>query len=54
MRHFEGRMHLDIEELADRVSVLEKFTLGLKGFQVDSFGFNGFALSEVPNFLHLF
>ena len=48
----EGRMRLDIVNLAQSFGILIEFTDGFEAFNIDIIRFNGFTLSEVPNFLH--
>lgn len=48
----EGGMWFDIVHLAKCLRILIEFTNWLESLNIDIIRFNGFALSEVPNFLH--
>lgn len=48
----EGGMWFNIVHFAQSLCILIEFTDWLESFNIDIIRFNGFALSEVPNFLH--
>jgi hypothetical protein len=48
----EGGMWFYIVHLAQCLRILIEFTDWLECLNIDIIRFNGFALSEVPNFLH--
>jgi len=51
-RGLEGGVHLDVEDLAEELCIFVEFALRFEGFDIDRVSFNGFVLSESPNFLH--
>jgi len=48
----QGRMRLNIVNLAKRFSIFVKFSNRLEAFDIYIIRFNGFAFFKGPNFLH--
>jgi len=50
---FKRWVQFNVVQFAETLCVIIEFARAFEGFGVNAVGFNGFALSEVPNFLHL-